>query len=93
VVVYTRVINDLHLFRTAEAKDYYAFVFLNLISLRFFTCQAKRNVMLCHACQSFGLKIIAILMTTKAAFFRIIAVAGIIIIGFVLIQLLPTKAG
>jgi hypothetical protein len=32
-------------------------------------------------------------MTTKAAFFLIIAVAGIIIIGFVLIQLLPTKAG
>jgi uncharacterized membrane-anchored protein YhcB (DUF1043 family) len=31
-------------------------------------------------------------MTTKTVFFRIIAVAGIII-GFVVIQLLPTKAG
>jgi hypothetical protein len=92
VVVYTRVLNGLHLFRTAEARDYDAFVFLNLISLSFFTCQAKRNVMLCHACQSEGLKNIAILMTTKTAFFRIIAAAGIII-GFVLIQLLPTKAG
>ena len=92
MVVYTRVLNGLHLFRTAEARDYDAFVFLNLISLSLFTCQAKRNVMLCHACQSFGLKNIAILMTTKTAFFRIIAVAGIII-GFVLIQLLPTQAG